>query len=89
MENYRIESRTMKILLFPVWMLAVSFGSAVILVEASLNQHDLRRGLIWAVCWLFCIVIPSAVFFNEWQKERWKRIEIEKRWKKSLNEANF
>ncbi len=46
------------------------------------------QGLLWGLAFLLATTIPQAVLFAAYDKERERRLEIEKRWKRSLEKES-
>lgn len=74
-----------KILLVPLWMLSMSFAAYCVIIGCAWD--DVGK-LVWAVCWTLANSIPVFTLMQAYEKERFKRMEIEKRWRKEAKE-NF
>jgi hypothetical protein len=75
-----------KILLLPLWILAVSLGVTILVITCATNGMPCKQCLIFGGGWLLAIAVPTVVLFHAFDKERRTRLEIERRWKTALTQ---
>ena len=77
----------MKLLALPLWCLATALGGVTMFLAASFDGADQQRGFYWVVGWIVAELVPMALLCHALDKERRKRVEVEKRWRKEVADA--
>lgn len=73
----------MKILLLPIWLLGVCMSVTGVFFAAD-KAHDTNAAAWIALAIMASLMAGPFVLFVAYDKERTRRMEIERRWKRSL-----